>query len=125
MQAGTQTYYCQYITQNTDFVFVFIYVYASVHGNQVQMQTGTYVNISVKIYIFISPVQQNLQIFCRVVEYWEMKLQILAPNNALSEKEAVNTSPIFFSFDFFFHISALIKIHSFDGGICAILVVKI
>ena len=48
MQAGTQTYYCQYITHNTDFVFVFKYVYASVHGNQVQMQTGTYVNISVK-----------------------------------------------------------------------------
>ena len=97
MQAGTQTYYCQYITHNTEFVFVFIYVYASVHGNQVQMQTGTYVNISVKIYIFISPVQQNLQIFCRVVEYWEMKLQILAPNNALSEKEAASTSPIQFS----------------------------
>ena len=63
------------------------------------------------------------QIFSRVVEYREMKLQILAPNNALSEKEAVNTSPIFFSFDFFFHTSALT--HSFSGGICAILVVKI
>ena len=83
-------------------------ILASLHCNQVQMQTGTYVNISVKIYIFISPVQQNLQIFCRVLEYWEMKLQILAPNNALSEKEAVNTSPIFFFFILFFHISALI-----------------
>ena len=91
-------------------LYLYLYLYlqaillailASVHGNQVQMQTGTYVNISVKTCIFITQVQQNLQIFCRVVEYWEMKLQILAPNNALSEKEAVNTSPIFFSFDFF------------------------
>ena len=80
---------------------ILLAILASVHGNQVQMQTGTYVNISVKTCIFIAPVQQNLQIFCRVLEYWEMKLQILAPNNALSEKEAVNTSPIFFSFDFF------------------------
>ena len=86
-------------------LYLYLYLYlqaillailASVHGNQVQMQTGTYVNISVKTCIFIAPVQQNLQIFCRVVEYWEMKLQILAPNNALSEKEAVNTSTIFF-----------------------------
>ena len=87
---------------------ILLAILASVHCNQVQMQTGTYVNISVKTCIFIAPVQQNLQIFCRVVEYWEMKLQILAPNNALSEKEAVNTSPIFFFFILFFHISALI-----------------
>ena len=101
MQAGTQTYYCQYITHNIDFVFVFIFVSV----NYVTLQyLHQFISIKYRckpahrhiqyITYNIHSVQLDLQIFCWVVEYWEMKLQILAPNNALCEKEAVNIYPI-------------------------------